>query len=521
MFDNPLFYGLLLAAAGAAFAVGIVLQKRRAEADRSRREKELQDRLAAVRGEGERLHREMEVKLKDEILRRREGLEKEMAESRQELKSQEKRVLKREDEFDRKMDVIAKKEKYLERAEMGISDKQKELQGKEALLIQKLEEEKQVLLKVAGISKEDATQMIMKHLEGELESETAAMITKYQEIAKDTSEKKAKHILATAIQRYAADIATESVVSSLQLPNDDMKGRIIGREGRNIRAFELATGVDVIVDDTPGMVVISSFDGIRREIARRALEKLVLDGRIHPARIEEVVEATRKEVEQAIQEAGEQAVYELNVTGVHPKIVSTLGRLRFRTSYSQNILKHSIEVGFIAGNIAGELGLDANLARRCGLLHDIGKALDHEMEGGHPLIGADLAKRHGEKDIVVNAIAAHHEEVEPKSLYPIIVQAADALSGARPGARRESYEKYVKRMESLEAIATQQQGVVNAYAIQAGRELRIIVAADKVSDDQMKKLARDTANQVERDLQFPGQIKVTVIRETRAVEYAK
>jgi ribonuclease Y len=384
-----------------------------------------------------------------------------------------------------------------------------------------VEEEKQVLFRITGLGREDAERLLLQKLERDFEHERETMVARTVERVKESCETRAREMLATCMQRMASAYCQEITTSTIEIPNDEMKGRVIGREGRNIRAFEKATGVDVIVDDTPGVIIVSCFDSIRREMARRAMEKLIADGRIHPARIEEIVEQTKKEMNEIIQQEGKQVVYDLNLPGIHQKMVTLLGRLRFRTSYGQNVLEHTKECAHLAGMIAAELGLDVMLARRCALLHDIGKAVDHEIEGGHPEIGANLARRYDEPPEVVNAIAAHHNDVPQESLYAVITQIADSISGSRPGARGETLERYIKRLEKLEAVALTFAGVKSANAIQAGREIRVFVNSQKVSDKKALKLCRDIAAEIENQLTYPGEIKVTLLRETRVVEYAR
>jgi len=384
-----------------------------------------------------------------------------------------------------------------------------------------IQEEKNTLYRVSGLSADDAEKLLLNRLEKELERECASLIEKYTNKAKDEAEKNAISIVGTAIQRYTANNTIDNVVSTIELPGDEMKGRIIGREGRNIRAFEKATGVDVIVDDTPGIIVLSGFDGVRREVARLAMKKLIVDGRIHPARIEEVVQETEKDIEQIILETGKQTSFELGIHDLHPEIIKLLGRLRYRTSYGQNQLQHSIEVSHLAGVLAGELKLDAQIARRCGLLHDIGKALSADVEGTHAIVGADFAKRYDEKPEIINAIASHHEEVPSETVYSVLINAADAISASRPGARRETLEKYVKRLEKLESVAMSFSGVESAFAIQAGREVRVIVHPDKVSDSLASKICYDIAKNIEEELEYPGEVTVTVIREKRIIQKAK
>lgn len=471
--------------------------------------------------DSERIKKDAEMAAKEEIYRKKEEFEREIDDKRKELQNLEKRLVKREDILDKKIDVFNKKEKHLDDKEEALSKRIEEMIAKQKEMDNLVEQEKQELQRICGLSREDAKDLLLKKIETEVDREVNDLIVKRVETAKEDAERKARNIIGLAIQRCAADHTVDTAVSSIDIPSDDMKGRIIGREGRNIRAFEKITGVDVIVDDTPGVIIVSAFDSVRREVARRAMERLIADGRIHPARIEELVAECQKEVDELIKETGKQVCYDFGVHNVNPKEMLMLGRLRFRTSYGQNVLQHSREVAHLCSAMAGELGVNVGLATRCGLLHDIGKAIDHEVEGGHPAIGADVAKRCGERPEIVNAIAAHHEDVEPRTLYAVITQAADAISASRPGARRETLEKYIKRLERLEEVAMGFSGVQGAFAIQAGREVRVIANADKVNDRQASKMARDIANQIEQELNYPGEIKVTLVRETRIVEYAR
>ncbi len=462
-----------------------------------------------------------QLEAKAEQIQKREEFEKETAQIKNELRETEKHLAKKEDSVDRKWESLSAKEKNLEKRENKISDKEKEIQSKDEQLTNMLNQQKTELLKISGISVEEAKEMLLKRLDNEVQREASVLIESVIGKAKEEADNRSREITLNAIQRYAASHTCDYTVSTVDIPSDDMKGRVIGREGRNIRAFEKATGVDVIIDDTPGVVVVSAFDPVRREIARISLEKLIMDGRIHPARIEEIVIETGKEIENKLMELGKQAAMEVNINGLPGKLLPNIGRLHFRTSYGQNVLKHSIEVAFLAQAMAEELGLDGNLARRCGFLHDIGKALDHEVEGGHPQIGADLLKKFRECDEVINAVAGHHGDVPATSPYTPLVAAADAMSASRPGARRETLERYIKRLESLEEIANKFQGVNHSYAIQAGREIRVIVDPEKVDDGCAWKIARDIANQVENELTYPGEVKITLLREVRCVEFAK
>lgn len=498
---------------GASQLIGHV-QKRNAR-------REASQILEAARQEAEEIRRQAEVKAKEELLRRREEFERETREARTELKLLEKRLVKREDALERKAELTSKREKYIENLERELATRQESILAKERELAEALDKQKEALYRISGLSPQDARAQLFERLERDFEREAAELLERKLEQAREQADQKAREILATAIQRCAVEHTTESVVSTIDLPNDEMKGRIIGREGRNIRAFEKATGVDVIVDDTPGVVVLSAFDSVRREMARRAMEELVADGRIHPARIEEVIERAKRKTEETILQVGKQVLFDMGVHTNNQKLAYLMGRLKYRTSYGQNVLQHSIEVAHLCAIMAGELRLDTALAKRIGLLHDIGKAVDHELEGGHPEIGALIGKRLDEDAIVINAIAAHHEGQPPQSVYAVLVQAADAISASRPGARRETLEKYIKRLERLEDVASSFEGVENAYAIQAGREVRVIVKSDKVDDKAATKLARDIAKEIEQELDYPGEIRVTVIRETRAVEYAR
>ncbi len=484
-------------------------------------EKQAEKHLRQAREEADRTKKEAQLAAREELFRRREQLDKEAEEQRQELRKLERRLSKREDNLDRKVDILAKKEHYLEEVQGKLTRREEDLSHQQQKLEELIEKEKSLLHQISGISREQAKKMLLERLSDELEHESAEYINRAVEQTKETAEQQARNILSAAIQRCATNHTVESVVSSVDIPSDDMKGRIIGREGRNIRAFEKATGVDVIVDDTPGVVLLSAFDSVRREVARRALEKLILDGRIHPARIEEVVKDTAQEVDQVIREVGKQTVLEVGLRGVHPRLANLLGRLRFRTSFGQNVLQHSIEVAHLSGMIAAELDLDARLAKRCGLFHDIGKATDHEMEGGHAVVGGDMAKRYGEPPEVVNAAAAHHGEEKASYIYTALVAAGDAVSAGRPGARRETLERYIQRLTRLEEIAGGFEGVDKSYAIQAGREVRVLVNADRIPDREINKLCRDIAKQIEQELSYPGEVRVTVIRETRAVEFAR
>ena len=454
------------------------------------------------------------LEIKEESIKNKNELEKETKERRNELQRYEKRVLSKEEALDKKADAIEKRE-------AGFAAKEEQLRQREAKVEELGSQRVQELERISGLTSEQAKEYLLKTVEDDVKHDTAKMIKELEAQAKEEADKKAKEYVVTAIQRCAADHVAETTISVVQLPNDEMKGRIIGREGRNIRTLETLTGVELIIDDTPEAVVLSGFDPIRREVARIALEKLIVDGRIHPARIEEMVEKAQKEVDSMIREEGEAAALEVGVHGIHPELIRLLGRMKFRTSYGQNALKHSIEVSQLAGLLAGEIGLDVRIARRAGLLHDVGKSIDHDVEGSHIQIGVDLCRKYKESATVINAVEAHHGDVEPESLIACVVQAADTISAARPGARRETLETYTNRLKQLEDITNQFKGVDKSFAIQAGREIRVMVVPEQVSDADMVLIARDIAKQIEYELEYPGQIKVNVIRESRVTSYAK
>ncbi len=493
---------------------GYIVRKNVSERTIGSAEQTAKNLILDAEKEAKTIKKEISIEAKEEAQKLRSDVDREIKDRRNEMTRLERRLMQREESLDKKLENIEKKEDQIAKKELKVSEKEQEL---DKFLEKQIEE----LEKISGMSKDDAKAMLLSSLEKEIRYEASVMIKDIEQKAKEEGEKKAREIITTSIQRCAADHVAESTVSVVPLPNEEMKGRIIGREGRNIRAIETATGIDLIIDDTPEAVILSGFDPVRREIARVALEKLIHDGRIHPARIEEMVEKAEKEVNQIIKEAGEQATFDVGVHNLHPELVKLLGRLKYRTSYGQNVLNHSIEVAHLAGLMASELGLDVKVAKRAGLLHDIGKAVDHEVEGTHVDIGIDLLKRYKEHQNIIDGMASHHGDYEPKSLEAVLVTAADALSAARPGARRETLETYIKRLEKLEEIANSTEGVEKSYAIQAGREIRIIAKPDKVSDEELVFLAREIAKKVEAELEYPGQIKVNVVRETRAIEYAK
>ncbi len=494
--------------------VGYIIRKTIGERAIGSAEQKAKNLILDAEHKSETIKKEITIEAKEEAHRIRSEAEREIRERRSELSKAERRLIQKEEAHDRKIENLERREDNLAKKEQALQEKAEELDGYIAKQIEELE-------RISGYTVEEAKQLLLSTIEKEVRYEASVLIKDIETKAKEEAEKKAKEIITNAIQRCAADHVAESTVSVVELPNDEMKGRIIGREGRNIRAIETLTGVDLIIDDTPEAVILSGFDPVRREIAKIALEKLIIDGRIHPARIEEMVQKAEKEVNNTIKEEGEQATFEVGIHNLHPELIKLLGRLKYRTSYGQNVLKHSIEVAHLAGLMAGELGLDVKLAKRAGLLHDIGKALDHEVEGTHVDIGIDVLRKYKESEAVINAMAAHHGDYEAKSFEAVLVTAADALSAARPGARRETLESYIKRLQTLEDIANTTPGVEKSFAIQAGREIRILAKPEEMNDEEIVFLAREISKKIENELEYPGQIKVNVIRETRAIEYAR
>jgi ribonuclease Y len=507
--------GALAGAIGAA--IGFFLDRLiRGQAWKSRDEI-----LQQAQREADSLRRDQELRLKEDLLRHREALDAKIAEGQNQLRDRERELDRRLAQLAEQQDGFRKKEKMLEVTQQKHADRSRLLDAREAELNRLIRDEQEQLYRISELSREQASEQLLKRLDRELAEETGAIILRHETEIKTECERRAREIIGMAVQRYASAHTSETTVSTVDIPSDEVKGRIIGREGRNIRAFEKATGVDVIVDDTPGVVIVSAFDNVRREIGKLSLIRLIQDGRIHPSRIEEIVTETTREMEEHIRRLGLQACEEAGVRGLHPKLMDLMGRLHFRVSYSQNVRQHSIEVAHLTGMMAEQLGLDGTLARRCGFLHDIGKAADHEMEGGHPAVGAELLKRYGEGGEVVHAAAGHHDDIRPEHIYTVLVAAADAVSAARPGARRETLEKYVRRLEELEALACGFPGVEHAFAVQAGREIRVIVDSSRVNDRQAARLCRDLASAIEQSLTYPGEIKVTVLRETRNTEFAR
>lgn len=516
-----LMIGVALAALLIGLGLGMFLHKKRTAAQARMAERKSLEAVEDAKREAEAVKKEAEIQAKDHLFQARAEFERETKERRQELLNMEKRLLQKEENFEKRVDLLDQKEANLSKRERVFLQQEKTVAEQERKYAALIEEQRLKLEHIAQISAEEAKERLMELVESEMRHECAKLIKRIEDETQSQADKKAKEIVALAIQRYAADYVAEKTVSVVNLPNEEMKGRIIGREGRNIRALEAATGIDLIIDDTPEAVILSGFNPIRREIARITLERLITDGRIHPGRIEEIVSKAEQEMEQMVRESGEQATFDVGVHGIHPELIKMIGRLKFRTSFAQNVFQHSMEVAFLAGVMASELGVNVKQAKRAGLLHDIGKAADHEVEGSHALIGADLARKYGESHKIIHAISAHHDDEKPQTILAILIQAADALSAARPGARREMLETYVKRLEELERIAYSFPGISKAYAIQAGREIRVVVENEEISDADAAMLSRDIARKIENELSYPGQVKVTVIRETRAVEYAK
>lgn len=514
-----IWFALLLGVMGAltGYLAGIIISGIRAAAA----EKSAENIIQSANREAGVIRKDAAVQAKDAVIRAREEFEEQSTTKRKDLMVLEERASQREANLERKFALLEKKEETIDQRLAVVETRRTEVEAKRAELDALKQEQLDLLQRIAAMTADQAREELMRELEQDLKQDAATMTRRIQEEARENAERKARIIITNAIERYAADQVGEVTTTTVSLPSDEMKGRIIGREGRNIRALEAATGVNILIDDTPEVVVVSGFDPVRREVARRSLDSLISDGRIHPSRIEEVVAKAQTEIDQSIAKAGEDAGYELRLHGLTPEVSRTVGRLKFRTSYGQNVLAHSLEMGHLMGMMASELDLDADLARRIGLLHDIGKALDHSVEGGHALIGANLLKKHGETAVVVNAVASHHNDVEPESPYAALTKAADAITAARPGARSESTDLYLKRLEKLEHIANGFRGVKKSYAVQAGREIRVLVEPDQISDEDAVQMARNISKQVEHDLDYPGQIKVTVVRETRCVEYAR
>ena len=512
--NSLIIIATFLISAVIGIVVGMIMRKKIAESKIESAEKEAKRLIDLAKVEAENLKKEEIIKAKEEIMNNRKELDQEIKERRSEVQKQESRIIQKEENLDRRSENLEKKEKSLEMEYQSIEDQKQEIQELHSKELEELE-------RIAGLTTDEAKQFLLAQMENEITTEKAKLIKDLNQKSKEEATKNAKEIISYAVQKCAADHTSETTVSIVNLPSDDMKGRIIGREGRNIKTLETLTGIDLIIDDTPEAVILSGFDPLRREVARIALQNLIDDGRIHPAKIEEMVEKAKEELNQIIKEEGERAALETGVNNLHPDIIKLLGKLKYRTSYGQNVLSHSIEVSNLARIMAEELGLDAKRARRAGLLHDIGKALDHDMEGTHVQIGVDILKKYKENPLIINAVEAHHGDVEPLTMEAVLVQAADAISASRPGARRETLEAYIKRLETLESIADSFDGVEKSFAIQAGREVRIIVKPERITDDQMTVLAREVSKKIEEEMDYPGQIKVNIIREKRVVDYAK
>jgi ribonuclease Y len=521
MISNTYFYVV----PAAALVVGFVLAFLYYKSTTGKKSKDLEQRaerlLQDAKKEAQAIQKEAQLEAKDSAIRIKAESERELKDRRAELNQLDKRLRKREEMFDRKIDNLDKKESSFNRREKELSNREKSLQDKEIQFEELLNKQRETLERISGLSSEDAKKELLNRVEEESKFDAAKLAKRVEDETMETADRKCKEIMGLAVQRYASEFVSDNTISTVSLPSDEMKGRIIGREGRNIRTLEATTGVEFIIDDTPETVLLSCFDPVRREIGRLSLSRLISDGRIHPTRIEEIVEKVKKEINAAIKEEGEKTVFDLRIHGIHPELVKLLGRLRYRTSYGQNVLQHSLEVAYLASMLAGELRVDSKLAKRAGILHDIGKAIDHEFEGSHQSIGGDLAKKYGEHHKIVNAIRVHHGEGDPETVEASLVAAADALSAARPGARKETLRDYLKRVEKLEELATSVEGVNKSYAIQAGREVRIIVKPEEVSDEVCAQISRDLAKKIEGEMTYPGQIKVTVIRESRYVEFAK
>ncbi len=515
----PVFTAIVIAL--GAMVVSCLVYRKFLEKGQDVSRKEAELLLSEARKEADLLRKEAALQAKDVVLKAKLDFESDMSERRKEMQSLEKRLANKEDSQERRSENLDKKDSDLSRREQSLTQREKNIQAKDEEVQKVLQQERDKLESIAGLTQTEAKETLMKLMEDAAKHESAKRVKQIEDEAKETAEKRAVKIIAQAVQRYAGDYATERTVSVVNLPGDDMKGRIIGREGRNIRAIEAATGVDLIIDDTPEAVIVSSFDPVRRALAKNVLERLITDGRIHPARIEEIVKKVQAEIDQTIKEAGEKAIFDLGMHGMNPELVRMIGRLKYRTSYTQNIYEHSLEVAFICGMMADELGLPNKIARRAGLLHDLGKAVDHEIDGSHAVIGADFARRYGESPEIVQAIEAHHGDVDIKHPLDVLVQAADALSGARPGARKEMLDAYIKRLEALEEIGNSFKGVEKTFAIQAGRDVRVMVNHEDISDEDAVVLSRDIAGKIEKEMTYPGQIRVTVIRETRAFGIAK
>jgi len=519
--DPILAFIIIILGTVAGVVIGFFLRKKLVESKLATAEEAAKKIFADAKKDSDTLKKEARLQAKEELYKSKAEFEKESRNKKYEMQKVEKRLSQKEENLEKKVNLLDQKDISVAKREKSLEAQEKRVKEMEDKYTEAIEEQKSQLEKISGMTSTEAKKLLMQNFENEAKLESARTIRRIEEETKENSDKISRNIIAMAIQRYSADYVAEKTVSLVNLPNDEMKGRIIGREGRNIRAIEQLTGVDLIIDDTPEAILISSFDSIKREIARISLEKLITDGRIHPARIEEIVDKVKLEMEGTLREAGERVTFDVGIHKINPEIIRLLGRLKYRTSYDQNVLQHSLEVSYLCGMMASELGINVKSAKRAGLLHDIGKAVDHEVEGSHALIGSDLAKKHGESEDIVHAISAHHDDIKPQTVMAVLVQAADALSAARPGARREMLVTYVKHLKDLENIANSFDGVSKSYAVQAGREIRVIVESKDVSDDSAVVVSRDIARKVEESLTYPGQIKVTVIRETRAIEYAK